>query len=343
MRARLLRAYIAGLLFLPMSTGAWIGIDALERKLMPSFFENIFQNAIFVLPLVLINAAIVLTVVTIMLRTVLKPYGKREKLLCVLVGAPGGIAWQVALHYAYPSKHMAIMLVTASLLCGLFFLVEATALVYKRPALHLIPIVGLALGLVVAVTQYDAGNVRAQLHGLQNAGYAIYVPSGAEHEVLSIKPFTDNYDAYKDGVIITLRSDTNQYGVRMYEQKVDNRPTPNCGMPFIMAENPYNDQNSFKDFTCTLVENKNGAEIYLLERKSYGSYYDDYAVNQLYFAIIGDTWIYTSEGNNSFTLLADMSMKMPQPAEMLAAFHDNKAMLEHMEPVLDFRPYVVHR
>lgn len=152
----------------------------------------------------------------------------------------------------------------------------------------------------VATVQYSAGTRRAQLHGLQNAGFTIYIPSENNTGIYaqSVASINDRYDGYKDGVVITLfRSegglDINPY---VYETKVSELPISNCGNEYLPD---FTDKAADK-YTCDLVSDTKGIRIYSRISKVYSSYDDCVKVTKDYFAVAGKTYVRNEGGGNTY-------------------------------------------
>lgn len=333
MKLRLLQAFLTGIVAVLVFVCSIMGIDAAIRHFLPQLFAEM-ASLIFGPPEALIVLLVGLALSIFSVIWLLRQWSGRDRLWLILFGGITTLAWSLAIFYAFPATSRYILLVGVAFAGGVIFAVEAatlsTRLVY-RAIFTLLLVVG---GGWMAFDQYDSGTQRAQLDGLRHTGYVIYVPGDkTRYHLESIAPTNEQYNGYKNGVSVNLAS-----RVYLIEHKVDHRPAPNCGSPFITAENDFNtDSDSLEDFSCHLVASKNNVEVYMLERKSYASFYDDYNVTRVYFAVAGGTWIYS---NSILYVHSVLDPGTQNTAEKLKAFDDSKTMLLDLVPAGDLSHYL---
>lgn len=336
MKLRLYQAFLAGVVVVLVFAGSVVGIDIALHRLFPQALEGM-AALLFGPPAIIFDLVASLALSIGSGVWILRQWSGKSRLAVIVVGGIATAVWFLALSFAFPTANQYLLVAVSALMGGIIFAFEAVVLSTRMVARVIISLLLIACGAWVASVQSNSGTRRAQLDGLKNAGYTFYIPADTSgRKVQSIVPTNENYDGYKDGVIVTLAA-----GGSMIEHKVDHSPTSNCGWPFITAENTYNTAtDSLKDFSCRLVASHNGVDVYMLEKKSYASYYDDYDVSQVYFAVADGTWI---DGGGSLTIHSVMDPKIQTTPEQISEFEASKAMLLELVPVSDFSPYLIKR
>jgi len=334
MKLRLYQAFLAGVAIVLVFAGSVVGLDIALQRLFPQALGGmaalLFGPPAIILDLV---ASLVLSIGSGV--WILRQWSGKSRLAIIIVGVIAAAVWCLALSFAFPTANHYLLTAVAALIGGIIFAFETVVLSTRKVAKVIISLLLIAGGAWVASVQYNSGTLRAQLDGLKNAGFTIYIPADTSGRKVQSIYSTDNYYVgHKATVIVNLAS-----GRNMIEQKVDHLPTANCGSPFITVENAYNtDAASLKDFSCSLVASHNGVEVYLLEKKTYASYYNDYDVSQAYFAVAGSTLIY---GGDSLTIHDVLYPKTQTTPEQVSEFEASKAKLLELIPVSDFSPYLI--
>jgi hypothetical protein len=321
------QAFLAGLVVVSVFAGSTLGLSAALQRLLPDLLDGIASLVFGPIAFILVFlVGLVLSIGSGL--WLLRAWPVKTRVFIILAGGVITAVCFVALLFAFPSTNRYLLVGASAFIGGIVFIAEAvlstTHVVYRL----LISLLLLACGAWVASVQYNSGFQRVQLEGLKQAGFSIYIPAAtADAKVQYIAPANDKYDGYKDGVNVYLTD-----GARIDEQKVDHRPAADCGEPFIRSENGEN--------TCRLVASKNGVDVYLLESKSYASYYNDTDIRQSYFAVAGDTWIYTSDSLVVHSVVDPTAQSTP---EQIQAFEGSKARLLDLEPLTDLSAYISKR
>lgn len=283
------RFVIGGALFgliLPLSV---LALVALVRAIYPDVIDSILA-LITGLPVYLVIYTLALAIAVTPLWILLRKYPPSTTLLACIAGVILAIEAIIALRYAFPDLHDTVTM-------SLLYVGASTAVFFIARCLLFLPVIvrlGIAATLIVVfgyvlVLQYHTGTQRAQLNGLKNMGYTLYVPR--DRVVENVRPYNNQYDGYKDGVTITLEaqgasSNEKEY---LYESKAPaTLPSPRCGAEYL-------DSEALQDkYTCKLVSDTNGVKVYLKELRYYARYYDNFQGSREYFAIIDTTLVQTS-------------------------------------------------
>ena len=336
MKLRLYQAFLAGVVVVLIFAGSVVGIDIALQRLFPQALEGM-AALLFGPPAIILDLVASLALSIGSGAWILRQWSGKSRLSVIVVGGIATAVWFVALKFAFPTANQYLLVAVAALIGGIIFAFEAVILSTRMVARVIISLLLIACGAWVASVQYNSGTLRAQLDGLKNTGFTVYIPVDTSgRKVQSIYSINDYYVGHKAGVIVNLAA-----GGNMIEQKVDHSPTANCGSPFITVENAYNTAtNSLKDFSCRLVASHNGVDVYLLEKKSYASHYNDYDMSQAYFAVADSTLIYSGD---SLTIHSVMYPKVQTTPEQISEFEASKAKLLELVPINDFSPYLIKR
>ncbi|PLS81324.1 hypothetical protein CYG49_02205 [Candidatus Saccharibacteria bacterium] len=178
-----------------------------------------------------------------------------------------------------------------------YILLGAVAVFSLSRVVRIVIFILLVVGMGAAsASQYHAGRIRAQVWGLENAGYDIYIPAASPDlpKVSYIRSLSDNYSGHSEGVSIDFKQPVNNRNKwkSLYEYKFSgNYPMPDCSNGY--QYNPWKTQGG--TYSCTLESEFNGNRIYLHEQVLAIEHKGIELVDQKYFAIAGTTVIWSSD------------------------------------------------